>query len=639
MSFLPLRFIAFLVMCALALGSAAQQVFYGEYFFDNDPGIRKGKPVTFATNDSINLNLSLPLSALSNGFHQLFVRFQDINENWGIPEGRSFFINRPVTSFPPQPGKIRFAEYFIDTDPGNGKGTSIAVGADADSLNMNVNIPLTGKPPGFHQLFIRYADINRKWSIPEGRSFYISSPAVSFPPKAGQIKYAEYFIDTEPGNGMGIPIAIVSAADSVDMVVSVPLAGKPPGFHQLYVRYADVNKKWGIPEERSFYINIYTFIGNGNWTTPANWTNNLVPSNIITSTDEVLINPASGGQCTYSGNMAVLNGGKLTVQPGKILNVSGDFNNDGLLMGTGTVNFTGGGPAALRSSGTVTTLLKLTNKAMHLTGNTSTSAINLVSGSKLTLDSFNLNMGSAALTGANSTNFIITNGTGTLKRNVGSTDVMFPVGADSSSSTLVTISNAGASDTFGVRVERGAQTTGRATIDAPITSGAVNSTWIINKFTTVGSNVNLTLQWNLADEQSGFDRTKSYISHYQVCPPPINCSNGFYDAVSPTAASGPPAGPFTLTRNNITSFNTPTFIVSSLPVIYSFIGTGDWNNPLNWTNERVPPRINSETIISDGMEVIINPPAGVCNYIGKITLQPGGKLTVETGKILNIKPN
>ena len=220
--------------------------------------------------------------------------------------------------------------------------------------------------------------------------------------------------------------------------------------------------------------------------------------------------------------------------------------------------------------------------------------------------------------------------------------LLFPVGNSSSSYTPATILNTGTNDQFSVRVGEGVTTAGR--LLTSIDTGNVNRTWYISENETGGSNGQITLQWNGIDEQQGsggFDRTQSYISHFVVCPPPDPphvCGGSFYDAVARTAALG--NDPYTQTRNNVTSFNSNSFIVTSrVPqMVYTFInmntngpGDGNWNNSLNWSNGLIPP-----TTIIAGMEVIIDPATGQCNT-GPLTVMPGGKVTVKPGKILNIQ--
>jgi hypothetical protein len=59
-----------------------------------------------------------------------------------------------------------------------------------------------------------------------------------------------------------------------------------------------------------------------------------------------------------------------------------------------------------------------------------------------------------------------------------------------------------------------------------------------------GSDVTMTIQWNTAEELSGFDRTNCRIGHY---------ISGAWDSGSGVAASG--SNPWTLSRSGITSFS------------------------------------------------------------------------------------
>ena len=64
-----------------------------------------------------------------------------------------------------------------------------------------------------------------------------------------------------------------------------------------------------------------SFNGNGNWLTPSNWLNNLVPPTIIPNNMNVTINPTVGGQCFYIGTITLQLGGTITVMSGKAFNI------------------------------------------------------------------------------------------------------------------------------------------------------------------------------------------------------------------------------------------------------------------------------------------------------------------------------
>lgn len=66
---------------------------------------------------------------------------------------------------------------------------------------------------------------------------------------------------------------------------------------------------------------VYTFNGNGDWTTPSNWVNNLVPPTTVPANMNITINPAPGGQCYYIGAITLQSGGVITVVNGKAFNI------------------------------------------------------------------------------------------------------------------------------------------------------------------------------------------------------------------------------------------------------------------------------------------------------------------------------
>ncbi len=384
----------------------------------------------------------------------------------------------------------------------------------------------------------------------------------------------------------------------------------------------------------------FVFVGNGSWDIACNWINCLVAPKNIPGGTTVVINHITGGQANVDANINIQQGGQLTINSSKNLNIiNAVLTNNGLLDGTGTVTFSGGTTTALSSSGFITAPVILSSKHVFLSGHTNTKEIILLGGSHIFLNEFDLKMNDGALT-ANSLNFIVTNGLGRLNRLVGSTSILFPVGKSSNSYTPASILNTGALDRFSVRVSVGVSSTGRTT--APVLTGNVDRTWHIEEDAAGGSFADLLLQWNLIDEQGDFNRGESYVSHYQVCPPPDppSCDAGFYDAVSRSNAGG--SDPYTQDRNGVTNFNTPTFIVTSADVVYTFLNTlnnKDWNNAGNWTFDRKPPSISpGVTNIDARVEVIIDPLFGTeCIYPGILTVSPGGKLTVKPGKKLTIQ--
>jgi len=62
-----------------------------EYFFDVDPGVGNGTTIAL-TASSIDQLLTIDLSAVPPGFHLLYMRSQDANNNWSLLTTKPFFV-------------------------------------------------------------------------------------------------------------------------------------------------------------------------------------------------------------------------------------------------------------------------------------------------------------------------------------------------------------------------------------------------------------------------------------------------------------------------------------------------------------------------------------------------------------------
>ena len=204
------------------------------------------------------------------------------------------------------------------------------------------------------------------------------------------------------------------------------------------------------------YKGDYTFSnssGDNSWTNPENWNSKVLPA----STDVSTIPAGSSPKIT--GNAYA-----------RDLTISSPMN-----VESGTLNISG----------------------------------NLDLGAKITLNNNNLNLkgNSSQITNANASNYIVTNGTGTVNvenLNAERGTVNLPIGT-ATNYNPVSIANTGTSDTFSARVSDGISNT---------TNGAVNATWEISEATAGGSNVSLTLGWNGSQQNSAFDSGTAKVGHY-----------------------------------------------------------------------------------------------------------------------------
>jgi hypothetical protein len=210
----------------------------GEYFWDTDPGPGFANPITIAglPTDSVNFTQSISTTGLASGIHRLYVRTKKNDGKWSLSEPRTVNIISAIVA----------AEYFWDTDPGIGLASSIAIsGLPTDSVNLSQSISTTGLTNGLHRLYVRTKDSNGKWSISEPRAITIRPTIIA----------AEYFWNTDPGQGLALSLALTgSPTDSINFLASIPTTNMSPGVHNLYTRTKNNSGVWSLTEKRTINI-------------------------------------------------------------------------------------------------------------------------------------------------------------------------------------------------------------------------------------------------------------------------------------------------------------------------------------------------------------------------------------------------
>ncbi len=234
---------------------SAAQLVAAEYYIDTDPGKGNGTAIANAEDgtfdgdvESINVNISA--SNYTEGTHTIYVRFKDASGKWGVSKGIVFKIEEQTEFI----YELSEAEYFIDTDPGQGNGTPISGTFTESSETLSFDVSASGLAEGQHKIYVRFKDANGKWGSPRGQVFKVSEQA-DF---TYSLSKAEYFIDTDPGEGNGT--AITSTKDGTfdsqeEMVeLDVALASLSDGPHTIYTRFQDNTGKWGSKRGFQFMV-------------------------------------------------------------------------------------------------------------------------------------------------------------------------------------------------------------------------------------------------------------------------------------------------------------------------------------------------------------------------------------------------
>ena len=108
---------------------------------------------------------------------------------------------------------MQAAEYFIDSDPGEGNATPIAGNYGGDEASIDIDVPTDDLDFGVHWVFFRFQDNQGVWSAPKGSSFTVINPEV----ESYTVTSAEYFIDSDPGEGNGIAMDAVDGTFDSDL--------------------------------------------------------------------------------------------------------------------------------------------------------------------------------------------------------------------------------------------------------------------------------------------------------------------------------------------------------------------------------------------------------------------------------------
>jgi hypothetical protein len=250
-------------------GSAvqAQEVIKLEYYLNTDPGFGKGQNIPITPGTDITKSFSVDVNALSAGFHNLYIRslvkqytVQEGNNTttkggWSLTSVRTFY-KETFKATTPLSNVIK-GEYFIDADPGFGKGKSFPITPGQDLNNVAFAFDITQLQSGFHNLYVRFQDANKNWSISAVRTFYKESLSAATTVVPNLVK-GEYFIDSDPGFGKGINIAITPGTDLSNVFFTADLSNVPPGFHRLYTRFKDAKGNWGQTSVRSMYKEVFS---------------------------------------------------------------------------------------------------------------------------------------------------------------------------------------------------------------------------------------------------------------------------------------------------------------------------------------------------------------------------------------------
>ena len=230
-----------------------------EYYIDTDPGYGSATAIGFTAGSTnlANAVLNINPANISTGVHVLGIRARDANGAWS--QDNRWLFARPYPSDTTTPGivpALSRVEYYIDTDPGYGSATAIGFTAGSTNLsNIALNINPATLTQGVHVLGIRTKNVNGAWSQDNRWLFarpYASDTTVTGP--VPNLKQVEYYIDTDPGFGKGVQLAIENVSNLSNFNLSVNISGLAEAAHTLFIRSKDANNAWSLDNKFDFTV-------------------------------------------------------------------------------------------------------------------------------------------------------------------------------------------------------------------------------------------------------------------------------------------------------------------------------------------------------------------------------------------------
>ncbi len=215
-----------------------------EYFFDIDPGFGNGNLIDLSIHNNFYIDtlIKIGLDSVSTGMHQLYVRAENENGNWSTINTKPIFVTQTSTLV-----NISKIEYFFDNDPGFGNGYELSLTPDV-FIDEFYNLPVDTISNGFHVMYIRAQDENGIWSFNYTKPFI--KIEIEETPKIIEV---EYFLDTDPGFGNGINIAI-NPNEIIDTVIEIPADStfEDYTYHNLFMRAKDEKGNWSLTNYKEF---------------------------------------------------------------------------------------------------------------------------------------------------------------------------------------------------------------------------------------------------------------------------------------------------------------------------------------------------------------------------------------------------
>jgi transcription elongation factor Elf1 len=229
------------------------------FYIDSVSNVNEQVNSFAATNNNTAAPPAINLAGVNTGVHQLYAKVTDVSGKPSITNIGNFYMegDNLYQNAPPAAVNINRYEFFVDSiSTTNIQPLSFA--SATNNVTAGTNIDLTGVLPGVHYLYARVFDVNNKPSIVNLGSFLMDL-IYRYPnatTAAPAIANMEYFLDNDPGYGLGTPITVSGTSTNeqlTNVVINFP-GGFPAGVHYIHVR--SKQNPWSIDNVVPFTTNV-----------------------------------------------------------------------------------------------------------------------------------------------------------------------------------------------------------------------------------------------------------------------------------------------------------------------------------------------------------------------------------------------
>lgn len=220
---------------------AATNINQYSFYIDSVRNVNEQLKPFAATNNNTVAPSPISLTGVISGVHQLYAKVTSTDGKPSIFNIGNFYMegDNRYQNTPPAAVNINRYEFYIDSVRSiNSQPLSFTTGLN--NVSPNANVDLTAVLPGVHQLYARVFDVNNKPSIVNLGSFLMDQifRYPNAPSAAAPIANMEYYLDTDPGYGLGTAI-VVSGTNTNEQLTNIVINfpnGFPAGVHYLHLR-------------------------------------------------------------------------------------------------------------------------------------------------------------------------------------------------------------------------------------------------------------------------------------------------------------------------------------------------------------------------------------------------------------------